>query len=213
MNNRPHISAESVPDQTIEHIIPAKQSRRIVGLANRFYFAEATGPIRVKTGVIPERTFNKGLGKRLPSPGLFTYAELHNDNDYDVRIELEWTFGDLIDNRLNIVTGDGASLGIYDAKCEMVAEPTLAGGTMANNDEILFDATAVAPRHQRKRVTISNKSTSANLILKDEADLEIGFIPPVTVMEFDHQTNFKLVNESGEAVDAKAFTTWTLLPY
>lgn len=213
MLNPSQISQKNVPDQTIFRIIPAGESRRIDGLADRFYFVESTGPIRVKTGVIPERTFTKGLGKRLPQGAFFKYAELHNDNAFDVRLELEWTFGDLIDNRLNIVSGSGAALATFDNDSEIEVLSTLAAANLAHNGVVTFDPTPAAGHLKRRFVSLSNNSATARLLLLDENDDEIGSLFPSQTNEFYHTDTFKLKNSSGADVDVKGYVCWEIDPF
>lgn len=213
MRQRPVITAESVPDQTIEFTIPANGMRNVRGLADRFYFVAANGPIHVKTGVIPERAFTKGQGKQLPSPALFESAELHNKNDYDVRIELEWTFGEFIDRRFIVAGDEGAALATFDNDGHIVANDTLAGANMANNDVVTFDPVPPEGYLKRRYVSISNNSATARLLLLDENDNEIGSVYASQTNEFYHQDTFKLKNTSGSDVDVKAYVCWELDPY
>lgn len=213
MKPKPVISAESVPDQTIERIIPAGESRQIQGLADRFYVVESNGPVRIKTGVIPEKVYSKGRGKRLPAPAYFDGAEIHNDNDYDIKVEIEWSFGEEIDNRLNVIAGSGAALATFDNDGHIEVEDTLAAGNLAHNASIEFDPEPPEGYLKRRYVSISNNSATARLLLLDANDDEIGAVYPSQTNEFYHQDTFKLRNESGSAVDVKAYTCWEVDPY
>lgn len=213
MQNFPVITESSVPDQTIVFTIPPGGMRRVEGLADRFYFVEATGPVRIKTGVIPEKVYTKGRGKRLPPPALFKYAEIHNDNAIAVRIEMEWSFGEEIDNRLNIVAGVGAALATYDNDGHIESEAALAAGNLANASEVEFSPTPPSGYLKRRFVSISNKSTTAVLLLLNSTNEQIGAVFPSQTNEFYHQDTFKLRNESGAGVDVKAYTCWEVDPF
>lgn len=207
------ISENTVPDQTIVKTIPAGESRRVEGIADRFYFVRANGPTRVKSGILPERSYHKGQGKQLPSPALFKYLELHNDNAFALQIEMEYTFGDFIDRRFIVASDEGAALGIYDIPSDIEVEAALAAGNLANNGEVDFDPTPALGYLKRKYVSISNNSATARLKLLDANGFQIGSVFPSQTNEFHHQGFFTLLNDSGAAVDVKAYTCWELDPY
>lgn len=209
----PQITQDNCPDQTFELVIPAGESRRVDGIANRFYFVYSNGPIRVKTGIIPERYYSKAQGKLLPSPAVFKYAELHNDNDYAVRLELEWTFGDFIDRRFIVAGDEGAALATFDNDAHIEAQADLADSNLAHDGKVEFDPDPPAGYLKRRYVSISNNSATARLKLLDADDNEIGSVPPAQTLEFYHQDFFKLLNDSGSGVDVKAYTAWEQNPY
>jgi hypothetical protein len=213
MKTNPVITQESIPDQTIELTIPANESRRISGLADRFYFVAANAPILVKTGIVPERFYTKGQGKSLPAPAVFEYAELKNLNAFAVTIELEWTFGDFIDRRFIVAGDEGAALGTYDLDGKIEPEETLAAGNLGNGSEVTFSHVPDTGYLKRRYVSISNNSATARLLLKDADDVVIGSVFPSQTNEFYHQDTFKLRNESGSPVDVKAYTCWEVDPY
>lgn len=208
------ITETTVPDQTVTLTIPPGESRQVTGLADRFYFTRASGPIRVHSGILPARVYRKGQGKQLPSPALFKRLELWNDDPTEpLRLEMEYTFGDFIDRRFIVASDEGAALGIYDIPTAIEVEATLAAGNLANATEVEFDPTPASGYMKRKYVSISNNSATARLLLLDSLDNEIGSIFPSQTNEFHHTDFFKLRNESGADVDVKAYTCWEIEPY
>lgn len=209
------ITETVVPDQVVIMTIPPGESRRVEGLADRFYFVRLNGLCRVRSGIVPERTYSKGQGKQLPAPALFKYLELHNDGILPLRVEMEYTFGDFIDRRFIVASEEGAALGMYDIPTEIEVQADLAAANLANNGVIIFDPEPDPLKGylKRKYVSLSNNSATARLKLLDENDAEIGSLYPSQTNEFHHTGAFKLKNESGSSVDVKGYTCWELNPF
>lgn len=200
-------------DQSPVLVIDPGTMKRVECFATAFYIVEANGPVRIRSPYFAERYFSVGEGKEAPPGFGFKMFEVHNDNAFQVTVTIDVSAGRTIDNRLNIVAGRGAALGVYAIETEIEVQAALAAGTLANAAEVVFDPTPGPTHLLRQEVVITNNSATARLLLLDAADAIIGAVPPVYPMTVTHHSLFKLRNESGSAVDVKAYTVWQKNPF
>jgi hypothetical protein len=200
-------------DQSLTLVIAPGTSKRVECFATSFYVRESNGPVRIKSPFFAEAILSVGLGKEAPPGFGFKMLEVHNDNAFEITVVLDIGAGRTIDRRLNIVSGRGAALGVYAIETEIEVEAALAAGTLANAAEVVFDPTPGPTHLLRQEVVITNNSATARLLLLDVNDDVIGAVPPVYPMTVTHHSLFKLRNESGSAVDVKAYTVWQKNPF
>jgi hypothetical protein len=203
---------EPIPDSSPTLIIQPGSLAVVNTIGDAFYITEATGPVRIECKFIGARSYLQGQGKELPAGYAFEVLEVFNDTDEAITCTIDISFGRSIDNRMIIAPGAGVALATYEQTAHALTVDSLAASPFEHSEEVVFDPSPFPGYIKRQSVTISNKSIAASILILDEDDKEQGFVPPNTLIELTHQSFFKLLNDSGEAIDCKAWETWTVSP-
>lgn len=178
----------STSQQLVTLSLAPGKSIQVPGYGNRYYCKElyavstfaGVADIQIQTDLTSKRPLNIGMGEVVPDGSYFTALTLFNpDTNPTIKIELYAGFGDIIDNRLNIVRERPANVQpVADSPTDVIALPALVAlsNLIAAGTTVPLSASPPAGYFQRRGVTIANADPNNPLQLVDGNGDAIGII-------------------------------------
>ena len=188
-------------------------TRQVPGYGNRYYCKElynattnnGVADIQIQTDATSKRPLNVGIGEHVPEGSYFTVLTLFNPLAVDVYVELYSGFGDIIDNRLNIVRERPAyNQPVTDAPTDVIALPAAVAdaNTLAAGDTWLLSTTPPTGYSQRRGFTIANADPNLPVQIVDANGdvISLVFAESPHVYYVSGAVGIKNANASGLAV-------------
>jgi hypothetical protein len=210
----------STSQQIITLKIASGKTMQVPGYGNRYYckelYAQTTftgvADIEIQTDLSSKRPLNLGMGEVVPDGSYFTTLTLFNpSSNPDIVVELYAGFGDIIDNRLNVVRERPAGTQpVMDAQTSLIASPV----NVTNNFVIAAGATlaldGVPPTGyaQRRSFTVANLDANAVLQIVDSAGKACAAVFGTSTQIYYISGAVGIKNGTGAAVSAYVGEVW-----
>lgn len=195
------------------------KSIQIPGYGNRYYCKElfdadtnnGVADIEIQTDATSRRPLNVGIGERVPEGSYFTTLTLFNPTSSTVSVQLYSGFGDILDNRLNIVRERPAySQPVIDSATDVIASPALIadGNVIDNGDTLVLSGVPPAGYSQRRGFTVANMDPNGVIRIVDADGEPIGAVFPETTQVYYISGEIGVRNNSGANISVYVGEIW-----
>lgn len=210
--------------QVIRIKLASGKSQQFPGYGNRYYCKElydaatfdGVADIEIQTDVTGRRPLNIGMGERVPEGSYYETLTLFNPStNPDVYVEVYSGFGDIIDNRLNIVRLRPASIQpVTDSPTDTIALPALVAlaNSIAGGATVSLSASPPPGYSQRRGFTVANADPNSPLQVVDDNGNVIGLVFAETTQVYYFSGAAGIKNATSVAITAYVGEIWYVQP-
>jgi len=214
----------STSQQLVTLSLAPGKTIQVPGYGNRYYCKElyaattyaGVADIQIQTDLTSKRPLNIGMGEKVPEGSYFTTLTLFNPStNPTIYIELYSGFGDIIDNRLNIVRERPAGIQpVADAPSDVIALPAVvaAGYSLAAGATMPLSTSAPAGYAQRRGFIVANADPNSSLQIVDDNGDVIGYVFAESTHSYYLSGAAGIKNATGTAITYAVGEIWYVQP-